>query len=299
MKQIVFRVCGGNGNQLFQYSLAKYYERKGYKILLDMSFFKTYKGTQPLVSNGLNFILNYSTTNQQTRKNFFSKFYRKLRKTKLHHLAYILNERFGNVIIEQQEFGFRKVLLKRNLNGIYLDGYFADYRYLKDGLEEVKLAFEKLTSNIDISSEQYVAVHIRRGDYTKIMRSADKSNVLDISYYRRCLEQINNKGLALRIYTDDYKWAKSELPVLLNGYTLDYSPEEYTDIDSLWTMSNHQYLIGANSTFSLWAYYFGMKQISKFYFPLEWALSIQNKGYRLFSDDFNNVELIQEELDKL
>jgi hypothetical protein len=227
--------------------------------------------------------------------NYISKIYKKLRKTKLHYLAYILNERFGNVIIEQQEFGFRKILLKRNLDGVVLDGYFADYRYLKEGLEEVKLAFEKLTKTIEISYDQHVAVHIRRGDYTKIMRSDEKSNVLDINYYRRCLEQINNKDLVLRIYTDDYEWAKLEFPVLFDGYTFDFSPEEYTDIDSLWTMSKHQYLIGANSTFSLWSYYFGMNNMNKFYFPLEWASSIQNKGYKLFSDNFNNVELIQED----
>ncbi len=227
--------------------------------------------------------------------NYISKIYKKFRKTKLHYLVYLLNERFGNVIIEQQEFGFRKVLLKRNLDGVMLDGYFADYRYLKNGLEEVKVAFEKLTKRKEISYDQYVAIHIRRGDYTKIMRSDEKSNVLGINYYRKSLEQMNNKDLVLRIYTDDYEWAKAEFPVLLEGYTFDFSPEEYTDIDSLWTMSKHQYLIGANSTFSLWAYYFGMNQVKKFYFPLEWAFSIQNKGYKLFSAEFNNVELIRED----
>ena len=227
--------------------------------------------------------------------NLVSRLYKKIRKTKLHYLAYILNERFGNVIIEQQEFGFRKILLKRNLDGVVLDGYFADYRYLKEGLKEVKVAFEKLTNKNDISYNQHVAVHIRRGDYTKIMRSDEKSNVLDINYYRRCLEQINNKDLVLRIYTDDYEWAKTEFPVLFEGYIFDFSPEKYTDIDSLWTMSKHQYLIGANSTFSLWAYYFGMNHMKRFYFPLEWAASIQNKGYKLFGDHFNNIELIREE----
>ncbi len=227
--------------------------------------------------------------------NFISKLYKNLRKTKFHYLAYCLNERFGNVIIEQQEFGFRKVLLKRNLDRVFLDGYFADFRYLKEGLEELKVAFEKLTKKIDIPYDQYVAVHIRRGDYTKIMRSDEKSNVLDINYYRRYLEQINNMDLVLRIYTDDYEWAKSELPVLFEGYTFDFSPEEYTDIDSLWTMSKHQYLIGANSTFSLWAYYFGLNNIQKAMFPTEWVASIHKKGFELFNPAFANYTLINEE----
>jgi hypothetical protein len=127
------------------------------------------------------------------------------------------------------------------------------------------------------------------------MRSGGKSNVLDINYCKRCLASLNSKNLVLRVFTDDYELAKTEFPVLFEGYSFDFGPEKYTDIDSLWIMSKHQYLIGANSTFSLWAYYFGLNQMNKFYFPLEWAASIQNKGYKLFSDDFNNVELIRED----
>lgn len=227
--------------------------------------------------------------------NFISKFYKKFRKTKLRYLVYRLNERLGNVVTEQQEFGFRRILLKRNLNGVELAGYFVDYRYLKDGLEAVKIAFEKLTKRIDISYDQHVAVHIRRGDYTKIMRSDEKSNVLDINYYRKSLDRINNKDLVLRIYTDDYEWAKSEFPVLFEGYTFDFSPEEYSDLNSLWTMSKQQNLIGANSTFSLWACYFGMNDIQMAMFPTEWVTSIHKKGFELFSSRYDNLQFVKEE----
>lgn len=288
------KIHGGIGNQLFQYARSVGVKREGFCISVNLVFYNSDVRT-PREAINLYQHLELEIFKGLVTPNFISKIYKKLRKTKLHYLAYILNERFGNVIIEQQQFGFRKILQKRNLNGVLLDGYFADYRYLNDGLEEVKVAFEKLTKRIDIPYDQHVAVHIRRGDYTKIMRSDEKSNVLDINYYRRCLEQINNKDLVLRIYTDDCEWAKSEFPLLFEGYTFDFSPEEYSDIDSLWTMSKHQYIIGANSTFSLWGYYFGMNHMNKFYFPLEWASSIQSKGYKLFSNDFNNVELVRED----
>jgi hypothetical protein len=288
------KIHGGIGNQLFQYARSVGVNRIGSRISVNLDFYNINMRT-PREAINLYQHLELETFTGIIAPNFITKLYKKLRKTKLHYLAYILNERFGNVIIEQQEFGFRKILLKRNLDGVVLDGYFVDYRYLKDGLEEVKVAFEKLTNKIDISYDQHIAVHIRRGDYTKIMRSNEKSNVLDINYYKRCLDKISNKGLILRIYTDDYGWAKTEFPLLFEGYTFDFSPEEYTDIDSLWTMSKHQYIIGANSTFSLWGYYFGMNHMNKFYFPLEWASSIQNKGYKLFSDEFNNVVLVRED----
>jgi hypothetical protein len=291
---ITLKIQGGIGNQLYQYALMVRFKKSYPNSFVNLEFYNSDMRT-PRQAISLYQLLELETYAGLVVPNLISKLYKKLRKTKLHYLAYILNERFGNVITEQQEFGFRKILLKRNLDCVVLDGYFADYRYLKDGLEEVKVAVEKLTNKIDISYDQHTAVHIRRGDYTKIMRSNEKSNVLNINYYRRCLELINNKDLVLRIYTDDYEWAKTEFPALFEGYIFDFGPEEYTDIDSLWTMAKHQYFIGANSTFSLWAYYFGMNHMKKFYFPFEWASSIQNKGYKLFSDDFNNVELIRED----
>jgi hypothetical protein len=109
------------------------------------------------------------------------------------------------------------------------------------------------------------------------------------------LDRLNSKDLVLRIYTDDYKWAKSEFPVLFEGYTFDFSPEEYTDIDSLWTMSKHKYLIGANSTYSLWAYYLNQKNTLWASFPKEWKEGIESKGYALVIPEIHkNVHFINE-----
>jgi len=55
------------------------------------------------------------------------------------------------------------------------------------------------------------------------------------------------------------------------------------------------FIIRANSTFNLWAYYFGMNKMNSFYFPQEWAFSIQKKGYVLFDEDYTNFELVQED----
>lgn len=291
---MITKIKGGIGNQLFQYALLVGLSKTHAKTCVSLDFYNSGMRT-PRESIGLFQLLELEIFTGSVAPNFIIKLYKKFRKTKLHYPIYHLNERFGNVITEQQEFGFRKILWKRNLDGVVLDGYFADYRYLKDGLEEVKVAFEKLTNKIDISYDQHIAVHIRRGDYTKIIRSNEKTNVLDINYYRRCLDQINNKDLVLRIYTDDYDWAKTEFPVLFDGYIFDFSPEEYTDIDSLWTMSKHQYLIGANSTFSLWAYYFGLNNIQSAMFPTEWVTAIRRNGFQLFNPGFANFTLINEE----
>ena len=292
-KNTTVNIHGGIGNQLYQYAFLVGLKESCNKRISLVFFYGDMKfPREPL---NLYNLLKLDVADLTPNANLVSRFYNKLRRKNLQYLFYFLNERFGNAITEQQEFGFRKILLKRNLDGVILEGYFADYRYLKEGLDQVKVAFEKLTKTIDILYDRFVAVHIRRGDYTKIMRSDNKTNVLDINYYRRCLEKINNKDWVLRIYTDDYEWAKSEFPLLFDGYRFDFSPEEYSDVDSLWTMSRHQYLIGANSTFSLWAYYFGMHDIQKAMFPAEWVTSIHKKGFELYSPAIYNVQLIDEE----
>jgi hypothetical protein len=143
------KIIGGMGNQLFLYATLASLRHVGLSVFVNLDFYSSNMRT-PREAIKLYQPLELETSKDSIAPNFFSKLYKKLRKTKLHYIAYILNERFGNVITEEQQFGFRKILLKRYLDGVLLDGYFADYRYLKGGLEEVKSAFEKLTKKIDI-----------------------------------------------------------------------------------------------------------------------------------------------------
>jgi hypothetical protein len=289
----VIKIQGGIGNQLYQYAFLVSLQRRHINTTVDLSF---YRGEMryPRESLNLHLNLNVIETSGPRELNLFSKLYKKFSKTRLRRYFYILNERFGNVIVEEQEYGYSGVIHRRNLNGVYLCGYFQDFRYLQDGVETVKAAFKELTGEIDLEYTNYVAVHIRRGDYTKIMRNEGKSNVLDIEYYVNCLKILDNKNFILRIYTDDYEWAKVKLPEYFKGYCLDFSPKQFNDIDSLWTMSSHNYLIGANSTYSIWAYYFGIDDMENFFFPKDWANSIESKGYMLFGMKNKNLYLIEE-----
>jgi hypothetical protein len=289
---VSIKIHGGIGNQLFQYAFIVGLKCQ-YKVNISLGF---YNGNMKYPRKALDIynLLKLDIVEYVPNPNVFSRLYNKFRKTGLHYLVYCLNERFGNVICEKQEFGFREIFTSRSPNGVRFDGYFVDFRYMINGLDEVKRAFKELVSSIQIDYHQHVAIHIRRGDYTTIMKVQEETIVLNMFYYFDCLKRLKSKEFILRIYTDDYVWAKSELPMLFCGYKLDFCPEHYSDIDSLWTMSQHNYLIGANSTYSLWAYYFGMKEMNMFYFPMEWASSIEIKGYKLFGDGLKNVELIRE-----
>jgi hypothetical protein len=291
---MIIKIHGGIGNQLYQYAFALSIRRQfGLDIYVNLDFFSS---NMKYVRKPLEISekLQLATSKNSIKKNIFSKLYKKLKNTKFQYLMYLANEKFGNFIEENQKYGFRFIMFKRDLNGILLDGYFTDYRYLSNGINELKEAFQQLTQNIQFDYDGYIAFHIRRGDYEKIMRTRSKSNILDIKYYERSLSKINSSIRKIRVYTDDYQWAKEKLPLLFKTYNFDFSPEFISDIDSLWTMSKHEYIIAANSTFSLWAYYFNRKNIKCFTFPMEWAESIHNKGYMLFDNDYSNVILVKE-----
>jgi hypothetical protein len=292
---MIIKIKGGIGNQLYQYAFALRVRNKhGLIVKVNLDFFdsKMKYNREPLqISEKLNLSLHKDTL----KSNTVSRIYKKLKNTRLHYFAYLLNERFGNIIDEKQQFGFRSVFQNRNLEGVMIEGYFTDYRYLASSIFELKTAIEKTTCGIKYDYDGHVALHIRRGDYEKIMRKQDKSIVLDFNYYKRCFTEIESDNNIIRVYTDDYNWAKTNLPLMFNNFSFDFSPEYISDVDSLWTMSNHKYIIGANSTFSLWAYYLNAKNIKCFTFPKEWAETIQLKGYKLFDETVSNVILVKED----
>jgi hypothetical protein len=293
----VIKIKGGIGNQLFQYAFAtSLLNLHKIDIQINLEF---YESKMIVFREPINLYSNLDIFEQfeEIHINLVSRIYKKLRFNRFHYLIYNLNARFGNFIIEDTQLGYRHIFLGRELDNIFFDGYFSDFRYIVNGLDTVKCAFEKLTINKSLDSSNFIAVHIRRGDYGNIMRDRDKSNILNVLYYKKSLDQLikatNIDGI--RVFSDDYLWAKSELPLIFTNCKLDFGPEVLSDIDSLWVMSKHEYLIGANSTFSLWAYYFGLKHIKLAIFPKEWVNSIEVKGYQLFSSEFSNINLINEE----
>lgn len=288
---MIVKIHGGIGNQLYQYAFLASFKINHIRAKVNLDFYKNdmlFPRESLLIYN----YLNFPVVRIQIKPNFISMLSKKYNQFRF---MYLLNLYFGNVITEKIDYGFKSVFLSRGAKNILLQGYFSDYRYIRDGLSDVREAYKNLINEYNLSYQNVVALHIRRGDYSRIIRTDGKSNVLDKSYYLNCLGKLKIGEFCLRIYTDDYVWAKRELSSIFTGIELDFEPEKFNDIDSLWTMSKHQYLIGANSTFSLWAYYFGMNEMTMFYFPKEWSSSIEKKGFQLFSRLHSNYQLVNEE----
>jgi len=96
-------------------------------------------------------------------------------------------------------------------------------------------------------------VHFRRGDYTRNPDFRDKIGVLEMDYYRRAIEELNQRmpNLHLFIFSDDIEAiAKEFTPEQSHTYVRCVAP--WHPYDKIRLMAACDHGIIANSTFSWW-----------------------------------------------
>lgn len=129
-------------------------------------------------------------------------------------------------------------------DNLILEGYWQSEKYFFDYKQEIADILE-----FEIEETDYVAVHVRRGDYLKF---PDEFPVLPVEYYEKTVQYFVNKGIvSFRVYSDDIKWCRNAFE------TNQYSSAKFTfatgktPIDDMREMYNGAGMIIANSTFSL------------------------------------------------
>lgn len=151
-------------------------------------------------------------------------------------------------------------------------GYFQSWKYFETYKAQI---IQYLTSNyipsLDyykikniINQENYVSVHVRRGDYV----GKEKFHGLTTrEYYNSGLEKITrNKKTLVVCFSDSIELAKQVCP----GCDYYFGPTEINDAAAiLMIMSEGIGLIGSNSSLSWWAGYL-MNQNTIRIFPSQW-----------------------------
>lgn len=138
---------------------------------------------------------------------------------------------------------------------VKLHGYFQSIKYFEENLPEVVSLInrrENLTREYlrleDDFPHDFVAIHFRRGDY---LINQDFHPLTTLEYYEEALRYLDSKGINQTkiIFTDDEKLAKEAFPneIILTDSDLK-SP-----FDNLYLMGKAKAIVGANSSFSLWA----------------------------------------------
>jgi hypothetical protein len=129
---------------------------------------------------------------------------------------------------------------------IVLQGYFQNYSYFWDCLEEFKntLVFNKFIVKQYPKLDESCFIHVRGGDYKNIPLHLIP---LD-TYYKRAIKEINAPHYY--IFTNDSKYLKTHSFMNDISYTI---VDDINEVDSLYLMSKcEKGGICANSTFSWW-----------------------------------------------
>lgn len=149
-------------------------------------------------------------------------------------------EKFSNKSVYLvDKFEFDENVYNDCPDNIDLHGYFQTERYFSKIKESIRDDFT-FNNYYDLPFEEYVCLHIRRGDY---LNYPDSHPVCSIEYYSRGLEIVPD--LPIVIVSDDINWCRENI-------NADYYSDRQSNIEDLYLMANASHNIIANSSFSWW-----------------------------------------------
>lgn len=142
-----------------------------------------------------------------------------------------------------------------NSRGWALLGFFQSLKYFQHCENQVKAAFP-LTYTPGF--ENYVSLHVRRGDY---LNDPDNFPPVTVKYIREAVKQFPRRTLA--VFSDDIEWCKEAIPKIRKKVEF-FQGNELVDLSMMASCGDH---IIANSTFSWWGAYLGFNQDKKIVSP--------------------------------
>ena len=145
---------------------------------------------------------------------------------------------------------------------------FKEFKFSFDGLYEyrdeirsrfIEIIRENYGNNIQWGKGNYIAVHIRLGDFKEVedlslVKKGAVNTRIPMSWYANVINALrkNYPNVPVRIFSDG---KASDLAPLLAENVEIYRGS--TDLDDLFTMSRASILVGSRSTFSYWAAFLG------------------------------------------
>lgn len=198
------------------------------------------------------------------------------------YLSHLIDDTYTqgreDILINEPEFRYRPIEFKPEWKGRYviLNGYFQSWRYIEDYRNEILYLFgipyEK--------KEGYVSVHIRRGDYLRLI---DKHPPVTKEWYE---EQMNKfKGYKFKFFSDDLAYCRQEFG---NREDVEFSTNT-NEWDDLVEASQCEHNICSSSTFSFWIAWLNRNKEKQCIFPKLWFV----EGYHLGTQDLLHPKFLK------
>jgi hypothetical protein len=125
--------------------------------------------------------------------------------------------------------------------GIQLVGFWQSLKYFERCQDEVR---EALNIQYVSGYEDYVSIHVRRGDY---VQHAGSFPPVTAEYIQQAFDKVYYNGIKAIVFSDDIEWCKQNI----HGFNVEFS-EGRNEYEDLCLMASCGHNIIANSSFSWW-----------------------------------------------
>lgn len=305
MRNIIVRIRGGLGNQLFIYAYARFIQDKfnNAQIYFDIDEYKKYKlrsydlqnfefnsQIKDLSECKLSIIdkLSYTITRKIYHLFFYvdKKYFSNKNKKKL----YTLFSKLGYLYNENEYYQISTVSDREN---VFIYGYFQDRRYSESIYLKLVNDF-KLNQQLSNKAQSFereikkknntIAVSIRCGDdYIKLGWP-----ICSINYYKKGIGLIKNKypNSSIFIFADEIDKVKNSYGLSQDVIFIDGCK----GYESLYLMSLCDHFIIANSSFSWWGSYLSQSPNKMVVAPTQWFPNSKTKDTGLYLDIMTLVD---------
>lgn len=276
-KEVLVKISGGLGNQMFQYaagrSLAIKHEAN---LLMDILAFEKNIANETPRNYRLNVFPNIVA--QFVDSNVIDIITPSFRSYYLNKIYKVLNRylNFNKKHKVEKSLLYSEVLM--DYSSIYLDGYWQSEKYFLSNADFIRNDFDLSYLNNNpvlesiiqtITSRESISIHVRRGDYVTNASANAHHGTCDLDYYYRAINKLLQKlpiDVSFFIFSDDVSWCKENLKISSEHFYVE-TKEDYHD---LYLMSICKHNIIANSSFSWWGAWLNDNASKNIIAPKKW-----------------------------
>ena len=273
-KQVIARIEGGLGNQLFQYAAARSLaDRLQCDLALDLRGLAE-NGDRPFQLDL--YRIRATQADAQLLETLPSTRFSTV--ARIHaSISLTFPSIFGFPVFWPRDFSYDS-RFDRISRPVFLVGYWQSERYftwnrtrLLMDLEPVRPLIAENAVLTHIRSTQSVALHIRRGDYVSNVAANKFHGLCDMDYYHRAIMNLKRilTEFEVFVFSDEPEWAKRNLQLDVSTHYIDSHSEGNGFID-LELMRNCKHHIVANSSFSWWGAWLCESVGQHVHAPMQW-----------------------------
>jgi hypothetical protein len=272
--QVVARVEGGLGNQLFQYAAARSLaDRLQCGLLLDVRGIAE-NGDRPYqldIFHARADIANHNVLDALPS-------WRSSRAGRIRQsLSFAMPGTVRSSVFWPRSFAYDG-RIERLQHPVYMVGYWQSERYFawnRSRLLQDLTLLSGNTADIDwlrkINNSNSVSLHVRRGDYVSSTSAAQHHGTCDMAYYQHAIASLVQRqpDIEVFVFSDEPQWAADNLHLSVPTHIVDANSPECGHLD-LELMRQCRHHVLANSSFSWWGAWLCVHAEQLVYAPGRW-----------------------------